>query len=81
MHLGYLSALSKTISVTPNDANDLPNGFKSRAISCGTNGTIAYVNEDNVESVLNALAGVLYPIACKRIKASGTSATAIQAHA
>jgi hypothetical protein len=82
MHSGYISAINKTIQVTPNNDSDLPNGFKSRAISCAVAGTVAYVNEDGVESSINLLvAGIFYPVNCRRIKVTGTTATGIEAHA
>jgi hypothetical protein len=81
MHLGYLSALSKTIQVTPNNSADLPGGFQSRAISVTVTGNVSYVNDKGETSTVRLVEGVFYPIAAVRIRATGTTATGIEAHA
>ena len=69
-------------AVTPDDANDLPNGV-GVGLYCTVGGTVAVNLHDNLAgagssvAALTLLAGTIYPIAISRIKATGTTATGI----
>ncbi len=62
------------IAVTPNDNADL--ATVPRAICVGADGNVALVMSGNSQDVTVAMvAGVLYPLAPTKIKATGTTAT------
>ncbi|SDJ19049.1 hypothetical protein SAMN05428983_0558 [Agrobacterium fabrum] len=66
------------VPVVPSDANELAN--VPRAICVGADGTVVVVMSGNSQEVTFAMvAGVLYPLAVKQIKATGTTATGIVA--
>lgn len=75
---------SKSMAVTPSNTVDLSyNSGKviTRGISVTVAGNITYLNSDGDSQVFAAAAaGVIHPIAAKRIMATGTTATGISAH-
>lgn len=79
MHLGLISPFTTVISVTPDNDTDLPSGFISRGITVEVTGDVTFTNLAGVDSTANLVAGVIYPIIARRIKATGTDATGIQA--
>jgi len=77
---GYASSFDGPAShgflVTPNDAADLAE--ITRAIYVGGAGALAVVLHSGAEVVLqNVAAGTLLPLRARRVKATGTTATAI----
>lgn len=66
------------VAVTPNDNSDLPT--VPRAIIVGADGVVVMVMSGNGQEVpITMLAGLPYPLAPTRIKATGTTATGIVA--
>lgn len=66
------------VAVTPNDASDL--ATVPRAIMVGADGVVVMVMSGNGQEVpFTMLAGIPYPFAPTRIKATGTTATGIVA--
>jgi len=71
-----LSAPKEWASVTPSDGSDLANYAK--CLYVGVTGDIAVVDLSGNSITFTAVAGgVVHPIACKRVKATGTTATGI----
>ena len=71
------SPISSGFDITPDDANDLP--ILPRAILLGGAGDVVVDFADGTTLTLPALAeGVIYPIRAARIRATGTTATAIK---
>ncbi|WP_199772189.1 spike base protein, RCAP_Rcc01079 family [Agrobacterium tumefaciens] len=65
-------------AVVPSDTNEL--ATVPRAICVGADGNVVVVMSGNSQEVTVAMvAGVLYPLAVKQIKATGTTATGIVA--
>lgn len=75
---------SRSQAVTPSDTVDLAYAggkVKTRGISVGAAGNVAYKNEAGDSQLATGLAaGVLHPIAAVRILVTGTTATGITAH-
>ncbi len=66
------------VAVTPSDSVDL--GTVPRAISVGADGDVVMTMSGNGQDVtISMVAGMLYPLAPTRIKATGTTATGIVA--
>lgn len=64
--------------VTPSDSTDLTR--QSRAIKVEVSGNVAVVWADGSEQTIKGLAaGIWHPCAVKRVKATGTTATGIEA--
>jgi hypothetical protein len=68
--------------VTPNDGADLVDGLggaiRTRGISLAVAGNLAVFDKHgNTQVLLNLAAGVIHPIATRRIKATSTTATGI----
>jgi hypothetical protein len=66
-------------SVTPHDTNDVTAGQIFRAFAVTVTGTVTVVTIDGDTITLQALAGVIYPIMFRILKATGTTATGITA--
>ena len=68
------------VVVTPNDGADLTD-TPTRGIYVGVSGDLAVVGEENAASVVlvGIAAGIIHPIAVKRVLATGTTATGIVA--
>lgn len=63
-------------AVTPNDATDLPD--VTRAIYVGSSGNIAAILSSGAELIFTGVAGgTVLPVRLRRIKSTGTTATAI----
>ena len=63
-------------AVTPNDGADLRE--VTRALYVGTGGNLAIVFAAGSEaSLLNVQSGTVLPVRCRRIKATGTTATGL----
>jgi hypothetical protein len=74
-----LSSIVAVKTVTPSDANDLPDGM-CRGFMIGAAGNISIIDAAGNTSTITAPAvGVIHWIACMRVRATGTTATAIQA--
>ena len=66
------------VAVVPSDANDL--ATVPRAIMVGADGVVVMVMSGNGQEVpFTMLAGIPYPLAPTRVKATGTTATGIVA--
>lgn len=73
-----IGAARKLRVVVPHDTNELE--FVSNGILCATGGVAVIVAvDDNVAVSLPVVAGQIYPIRVKSIRASGTTATGIVA--
>ena len=68
----------KYADVTPSDSVDLPDGV-CRGIIITAAGTVSMVGVDNVAVTFTLQAGIVYPIGCKRVNATNTTATGIKA--
>lgn len=71
-------------AVTPNNgADNILNAggaaCKSRGIIVTVTGTLSFLDAKGGTNIINAVAGVVYPIETKRILATGTTATGIYA--
>lgn len=62
-------------AVTPSDTVNLPRS--SSAIMVTVGGTVSVIMADGVTVAFTAVAGVLYPFAVTRVRATGTAATGI----
>ena len=65
-------------AVTPADGSDQP--FVGCEIICGTGGTFKYTPAAMIDAeaiTITLVAGYRYPIACKKIYATGTTASGI----
>lgn len=83
---GDATALMSALAVTPNDSTDLipPNSQArpTRGVLVGSAGTLAVNMADGSSvsiTIPSTACGVILPLAVMRIKASGTTATAIVA--
>ena len=73
---GLDSPATHGFAITPNDGTDLPE--ITRALYLGGPGAIGVVLLSGAELVLTGIAaGTLLPLRTKRVKASGTTASAI----
>jgi hypothetical protein len=73
------SASEYLATVTPNDSTDLPFG-QPRGIYVGVTGDVVVRDNGGNNVTLTAmLAGVVHPIAARRILSTGTTATGIVA--
>lgn len=74
------SAAFGAYEITPDDnADNVPNGF-SKGIWIGGLGNLAVIMSDGSEATLvNIQGGSLLPLRVRRVKATGTTATAIVA--
>lgn len=75
----YVSALV----VTPNDGTDLvpPTGNPrpTRGVSCSGAGSAVVIMADGIQATITLPTGSIWPIAVKRVLATGTTATGITA--
>ena len=73
---GLESPATDGFAVTPNDATELAS--VTRAVYVGGGGTLAVTLASGAELTFSGLAGgTLLPLRLRRVKATGTSATAI----
>jgi hypothetical protein len=63
------------IAVTPSDGSDLASSI--RAVTINVSGTVSYVGWDGVTYTTATLPAGTYSMLAKRIRATGTTATAI----
>ena len=67
---------SHGFAIVPNDSTDL--GEVTRALYVGIGGTLTVILQSGAELVLQGIvAGTLLPLRVRRLKATGTSASAI----
>lgn len=67
-------------TVTPSDTVDIPGQEMCRALYVGGAGDVAAVRQDGTAVVFSAVpAGSILPIRCRRVNATGTTATNIDA--
>lgn len=64
-------------SVSPSDSIDLPN--TSRALNVATTGTVRVTTVGGDIVTITMAAGVPFPVRCRRVWSTGTSATGIVA--
>lgn len=68
------------VEVTPSDTVDFPQRKLTKAIYVGTTGNVSAVRPDGVAVLFTAVpAGSILPIRCRRINATGTTASTIDA--
>lgn len=68
------------IEVTPSDTVDFPQRKLTKAIYVGTAGNVAAVRPDGTAVVFTGVpSGAILPIRCRRINATGTTASTIDA--
>lgn len=73
---GLTAPADHAFAVTPNDGADL--GDVTRALYVGTGGSVAIVFAAGSEAtLLNVQSGTVLPVRCRRIKATGTTATGL----
>jgi len=73
---GIDSPARNAFSVTPHDTNDLPN--VTRGIYVGVTGDLKVKTEGlDVVTFTNLAAGMIHPIMCQMVFATGTTATGI----
>ena len=72
---GYLPSATGAFAVTPSDGADL--ALRIRAVTINVSGVISYVGWDGVTNTTATLPAGTYPLLAKRIRATGTTATAI----
>ena len=73
---GLESPASHGFAVTPNDSSDL--GDLTRAVYVGGGGTMVAILQSGAEVTLAGIAaGTMLPLRVRRIKATGTTATAM----
>lgn len=61
--------------ITPNDSTDLAHHI--RAITLSVDGTLSYVAWDGTTRTTDTLPAGTYPVAAKRVRATGTTATGL----
>ena len=72
---GLIASAEASFAITPNDSTDLPETI--RQITLATGGTLRWTGRDGVVNTTGALPAGSYPIAARRIMATGTSATGL----
>lgn len=72
-----IQTYSRWVTVTPSDTVDLPQ--MTQALFIGGAGDLAAVQQNGVAGVIPSVPAGWMPIACKRINATGTTATKIVA--
>lgn len=65
------------ISVTPDDAQDLP--FASRALNVAQSGTVRVTTVAGTTGTITVAAGIMFPVRITRVWATGTSADGVVA--
>lgn len=74
-----LSSSYSYFAVTPSDTTNFTQGV-TRGVYVGGAGNVVCVKEDGTTvTFTGALAGVVYPIRCKRINSTSTTATSLVA--
>lgn len=66
------------VGVTPSDSADLPDGL-SDGLYVGGAGTVVVEEQDGTSASFSAVAGAVLPIRVRRVRATGTTASAIVA--
>jgi len=74
---GLESPAANIAAVTPSDTVDLPSA--SRALNVAVEGTVRVTTVSGTTGTVFVSAGGAFPIRCRRIWATGTSATGIVA--
>ncbi len=73
---GFDSPATHAFAVTPGDGSDLPE--VTRALYVGAPGNISVVTLSNATVTLNGVgAGTILPLRVRRVRATGTTASAI----
>ena len=73
---GLESPARNAFAVTPHDTNDLAN--VTRGIYVGASGDLKVETANgNVVTFVGLAAGMIHPISCKQVYATGTTATSI----
>lgn len=68
------------VTVTPSDTVDIPGAEMCRSLYIGGAGDVAAVRQDGTAVVFSGVAaGSILPIRCRRVNATGTTATLIDA--
>lgn len=71
---GLTSPADKYFTITPHDSTNF--SISTRGIYVGGAGNLVAVDEDgNAVTFTGVLAGVVYPIRCKRVNSTNTTAT------
>ena len=73
--IGLESPPQGGFAITPDDGTDLP--FVTRAINCGTAGTLHVTLANGSDVTLTIAAGIILPLRARRVWASGTTAAQI----
>lgn len=74
-HTGLESPAVSLMSVTPDDAGDLP--WVTRAIAVAQSGILRVTTADGSDGEIFVAAGVPFPIRVRRVWTTGTTATGI----
>ena len=72
-----MTTLTRLAAVTPSDSEDL--GIACRVLNVATSGVVKVTTIDGDVGDITISAGVPFPIAVRRVWATGTSATGIRA--
>ena len=73
---GLTAPADKYIAITPHDSTNL--AISTRGIFVGGAGNLVAVDEDgNAVTFTGVLAGVVYPLRCKRVNDTNTTATGL----
>jgi hypothetical protein len=72
---GLIASAEASFSITPSDESDLPETIRQITLSSG--GTLRWTGRDGGLNDTDALPAGSYPIAARRIHASGTSAAGL----
>lgn len=70
---GLIASAEASFAITPSDESDLPETI--RQITLASDGTLRWTGRDGVINETATLPAGSYPIAARRIHASGTSAS------
>lgn len=77
-HVSFIDSVRRSYTVTPSDTTDLPNGG-CEAIMVAVAGNLKVTYVSGIIDTIGAAAGIWLPMNVKRIWATGTSATGINA--
>ena len=74
MQSNYIATSKKAVAITPHDTTLL--SARTKAIYVGGTGNITIVNPDGTTCLFTAVPqGTILPVDCKRVDATGTTAT------
>ncbi|MHA2067642.1 MAG: spike base protein, RCAP_Rcc01079 family [Candidatus Thorarchaeota archaeon] len=67
----------KAFAITPNDTTDLDNPTRGLYVGVAGDVTAILIDDDAAVTFVALAAGIIHPISCSRVLATGTAATDI----